>query len=148
MDPVTLANAGLEATRHERFEDALPKFERNEVSGVVVGPLARIDFVPETVLVYGNSAQVLRLVNACLFARGGAMTAETTGRGPWLSTTIEPRIRLVLGGKGQRRSRWPLSDSIERPLMMIPTRLISATWSTWSITAWSCGGTSCPPVDQ
>ena len=47
----------------------------------MVGPLSRIDFEPETVIVYGNSAQVMRLVNASLFEKGGAMRAETTGRG-------------------------------------------------------------------
>jgi uncharacterized protein (DUF169 family) len=32
-------------------------------------------------VVYGNSAQVMRLVNACLFEKGGSMRTETTGRG-------------------------------------------------------------------
>lgn len=90
----------------ERFEEALPKFERNEVSGVVVGPLGRIDFAPETVLVYGNSAQVLRLVNACLFAKGGAMRAETTGRGDCADIVIRGRKtgepQLVLPCYGDR----------------------------------------------
>src|SRR5512134_697869 len=47
-----------------RLEEALPKYERNEVGAVVVGPLSRIDFAPDTAVVYGNSAQVMRLVNA------------------------------------------------------------------------------------
>lgn len=88
----------------ERFEAALPKFERDEVSGVVVGPLARVDFTPETVLVYGNSAQVLRLVNACLFDEGGSMKAETTGRGDCADIVIrgkktgEPQLVLPCYG--------------------------------------------------
>lgn len=90
----------------ERFEDALPKYERDEVSAVVVGPLARIDFAPETVLVYGNSAQVLRLVNACLFEKGGAMRAETTGRGDCADIVIRGRKtgepQLVLPCYGDR----------------------------------------------
>jgi len=88
----------------ERFEDALPKYERDEVSGVVVGPLARIDFVPDTVLVYGNSAQVLRLLNACLFEKGGSMKSETTGRGDCADIVIrgkktgEPQLVLPCYG--------------------------------------------------
>src|SRR5512136_1925393 len=62
-----------------RFEDALTKYEPGEVGAIVVGPLSRIDFEPETVVVYGNSAQVMRLVNACLFEKGGSMRTETTG---------------------------------------------------------------------
>ncbi|HET6923165.1 MAG TPA: DUF169 domain-containing protein, partial [Anaeromyxobacteraceae bacterium] len=52
------------------FEDALPRLGRNEISAVAVGPLERIGFEPETVVVYGNSAQVLRLVNAALWEKG------------------------------------------------------------------------------
>ncbi len=74
-----------------RFEDALPKFDRGEVGAVVVGPLSRIDFAPETVLVYGNSAQVLRLVNASLFEKGGSLRSETTGRGDCADIVIRSR---------------------------------------------------------
>ncbi len=64
-----------------RFEDALTKYGPGEVGAIVVGPLSRLDSEPQTVVVYGNSAQVLRLVNACLFEKGGSMRTETTGRG-------------------------------------------------------------------
>jgi uncharacterized protein (DUF169 family) len=89
-----------------RMEDALPKLERNEVGAIVVGPLSRIDFVPETVLVYGNPAQVLRLVNASLFEKGGAMRAESTGRGDCADIVIRTRKtgepQLVLPCYGDR----------------------------------------------
>jgi uncharacterized protein (DUF169 family) len=74
-----------------RFEAALTTYGRDEVGAVVVGPLSRIDFAPETVLVYGNSAQVLRLVNAALFEKGGALRAETTGRGDCTEIVIRAR---------------------------------------------------------
>ncbi len=89
-----------------RMEDALPKYDRNEVGAVVVGPLSRIDFAPDTVLVYGNPAQVLRLVNASLFEKGGAMRAETTGRGDCADIVIRSRRsgepQLVLPCYGDR----------------------------------------------
>jgi uncharacterized protein (DUF169 family) len=87
-----------------RFEDALPKYARNEVGAVVVGPLSRIGFAPDTVLVYGNSAQVLRLVNAALFEKGGSMRTETTGRGDCAEIVIrsaklkEPQFLLPCYG--------------------------------------------------
>ncbi len=89
-----------------RLEEALPKYERNEVGAVVVGPLSRIDFAPDTVLVYGNPAQVLRLVNASLFEKGGAMRAESTGRGDCADIVIRSRRtgepQLVLPCYGDR----------------------------------------------
>jgi uncharacterized protein (DUF169 family) len=74
-----------------KMEEALPKYDRGEISAVVVGALSRIDFAPDTVVVYGNSAQVLRLVNACLFEKGGAMRSETTGRGDCAELVIRSR---------------------------------------------------------
>jgi uncharacterized protein (DUF169 family) len=87
-----------------RFEDALAKFDTGEFAHVVVGPLGRIDFDPETVLVYGNSAQVLRLVHACLFEKGGSMKAEFSGRGDCTDIVIrtlrtgEPQLVLPCYG--------------------------------------------------
>jgi uncharacterized protein (DUF169 family) len=73
------------------MEDALAKYEPGEIAAVVVGPLSRLDFAPETVVVYGNSAQVMRLVNACLFESGGTIRAETTGRGDCTEIVIRSR---------------------------------------------------------
>ncbi|HTP50251.1 MAG TPA: DUF169 domain-containing protein [Anaeromyxobacteraceae bacterium] len=87
-----------------RFEDALAKYQPHEVAYVVVGPLGRIDFEPETVLVYGNSAQVLRLLNACLFEKGGSLKAEFSGRGDCSDIVIrtgktgEPQVILPCYG--------------------------------------------------
>jgi uncharacterized protein (DUF169 family) len=89
-----------------RLEEALPKYERNEVGAIVVGPLSRIDIVPDTAIVYGNPAQVLRLVNACLFEKGGAMHGESTGRGDCADLIIRSRRtnapQLVLPCYGDR----------------------------------------------
>jgi len=89
-----------------RFEDALPKYEPGEVGAIVVGPLSRIDFVPDTVLVYGNPAQVLRLLNAALYEKGGALKAESTGRGDCADIVIRSRRtdepQLVLPCYGDR----------------------------------------------
>jgi uncharacterized protein (DUF169 family) len=89
-----------------RLEAALPKLAPGEVGGVVVGPLSRIDFAPETVLVYGNPAQVLRLLNAALYEKGGAMSCESTGRGDCADIVIRSRQtgapQLVLPCYGDR----------------------------------------------
>jgi uncharacterized protein (DUF169 family) len=65
----------------EKLEAALDKYAPGEVGAIVVGPLSRIDFEPDTVVVYGNSAQAMMLVSACLFEKGGSIRSATTGRG-------------------------------------------------------------------
>lgn len=74
-----------------RFEEALAKYAPGEIAAVVAGPLARVDFEPDTVLVYGNSAQVLRLLNACLYEKGGALQSEFSGRGDCADIVIKGR---------------------------------------------------------
>jgi uncharacterized protein (DUF169 family) len=87
-----------------RFENALAKFEFGEYATVVVGPLGRIGFVPDTVLVYGNSAQVLRLLNGALYRRGGSIVSEFSGRGDCSDIIIkgkkskEPQVILPCYG--------------------------------------------------
>lgn len=66
----------LEGAR--RTEAVVP---RAEVAGtVVVAPLARASFEPEVVAVYGNSAQVMRMVAAALFETGGSIVSEFSAR--------------------------------------------------------------------
>jgi uncharacterized protein (DUF169 family) len=88
------------------FEEALPRLGRSEVSAIVVGPLGRLTIEPETVLVYGNSAQVMRLVNAALFQAGGSFKAEFTGRGDCADIVIRTRQskqpQLILPCYGDR----------------------------------------------
>jgi uncharacterized protein (DUF169 family) len=89
----TLAD-GMYASCREagaKLEEALPKYAEGEYTHVVAGPLGRADFVPDTVLVYGNPAQVLRLVNAALWEKGGAFRMESTGRGDCADIVIRSR---------------------------------------------------------
>jgi uncharacterized protein (DUF169 family) len=64
----------------KKAEAAVPKFTEAERGTVLVGPLARIDHEPDLVLVYGNSAQVMRLVAAALYKRGGSLTSHFSAR--------------------------------------------------------------------
>jgi uncharacterized protein (DUF169 family) len=87
-----------------RFEDALAKYDPGEIAAVVAGPLSKITFEPHTVLVYGNSAQVMRLLNACLFEKGGSLKSEFSGRGAFADIVIqgrktgEPQVILPCNG--------------------------------------------------
>ena len=102
--PIAKAVFGF-AERNEYYASgALAKYDVGEIAGVVAGPLGRIDFEPETALVYGNSAQVLRLLNACLFEKGGALKSEFSGRGDCSDIIIrtgksgEPQVILPCYG--------------------------------------------------
>jgi len=63
-----------------RLEASTWKFEPGSYDYVCVAPLNRAQFEPHVVAVYANSAQVLRLVHASLFKRGGRVVSTTGGR--------------------------------------------------------------------
>ncbi len=56
------------------------RFEAGTYEHVCIAPLARANFEPHLVAVYANSAQVMRLVNAALYKRGGRLESTTSGR--------------------------------------------------------------------
>ena len=63
-----------------RSEAAADKFAYNQFSALVAAPLDRCDFEPHLICVYANPAQVMRLVQASLWKRGGKLTSSFGGR--------------------------------------------------------------------
>ena len=71
-------NASLEAGANT--EAAGAKLEHGEIDFILTAPLQRCAFEPDVVLVYGNSAQVMRLLNAALWKSGGRLESTFAGR--------------------------------------------------------------------
>ena len=71
-------NASKEAGA--RTEAEVPKFPVGAYHTVLAGPLARADYEPQVVLVYGNSAQVMLLLAAALHRSGGYLTCRFSPR--------------------------------------------------------------------
>ena len=63
-----------------KTEADVPKFSFKEYEYFVCGALARISFEPDVVIQYGNSAQVMRLLQASLWHDGGYLTSRFSGR--------------------------------------------------------------------
>ncbi len=63
-----------------RSEAVTPRLPYGEYETFLVGPLARARFAPDLVLIYGNPAQVMRLVTAALWHGGGRLTSSFAGR--------------------------------------------------------------------
>ena len=62
------------------MEAAIPRFAHGEYKAMVVGPIDRMTFEPALILMYGNSAQLMRLVQGALFKKGGTLKAEAQCR--------------------------------------------------------------------
>lgn len=63
-----------------RSEASVAKFSPGEIDGIVFGPLHRADYEPEILILYGNAAQVMRLVAAALYKHGGRVESSFAAR--------------------------------------------------------------------
>jgi MtaA/CmuA family methyltransferase len=63
-----------------RSEAAVDRFGPGQYHALLVAPLDRATFEPHLVVVYANPAQVMRLVQAALWKRGGKITSSFGGR--------------------------------------------------------------------
>jgi uncharacterized protein (DUF169 family) len=88
----------------KRAEEAVPRFKDDEKGTILVGPLSRASFEPDLVLVYGNSAQVMKLVAAALYKRGGSLISHFSARADCADIVIrtvqtgEPQVILPCYG--------------------------------------------------
>ncbi len=64
----------------KRTEAAAPKFEYGRYQYILIGPVGRANYEPDVILIYGDSAQVMRLVHAALWEEGGTLTSSFMGR--------------------------------------------------------------------
>jgi uncharacterized protein (DUF169 family) len=72
-----------------RTEAEVPKFALGEYERLLVAPLSRAAFEPVVGLVYANSAQVMRLVAAALYQRGGRLHSSFSARLDCADAVIE-----------------------------------------------------------
>lgn len=87
------------------FEKAVPKLKYGEYIGALAFPLERDEVVPDFAVVYGNPAQILRLIHAVLHERGGAFETKILGRAAcseYLEAFIEKKPRFVVPCYGDR----------------------------------------------
>ena len=84
----------------------MPKFEHGSYDYVAISPLAKVDFEPQMVLLFGDPARMMRLIQASVYQTGetfmsGAVGA--TGCATYVTKTIlEKKNQMVMLGGGDR----------------------------------------------
>ena len=71
-------------------EESVPRLPEGKYVGVVTAPLSRTSFTPDSIIIYGNGAQVMRLGQAWLWKRGGTLKSEFRGRIDCADLAIAP----------------------------------------------------------
>jgi len=89
-----------------RRSKSLPFFNLNRYKGILISPLFSADFEPDSILIYGNPAQMMRLVQAAVFKTGSALKFMAQGGGSCALEVVRPilknQVGLVLPGNGER----------------------------------------------
>jgi uncharacterized protein (DUF169 family) len=78
-----------DAAAGAKTEAAAPCFDFGEYFAMVSGPLSRIDFEPDVVLLFGNPAQVMRMLTGALWESGGYIHSRFSGRTDCADEVIE-----------------------------------------------------------
>ncbi len=108
-----------------RSEAAVPRLAYGDYSHLLVGPLSRLLVEPDFVLVYGNAAQAMRLVQGALYKEGGAITSSFTGRGECceiiVNTIKSGACQVILPGNGERVFGYTQDDEMA---FTIPIQLV------------------------
>lgn len=86
--------------------ESLPRLAPQEVGAIYLCPLERLALEPDVIVVYGNPAQIMRLVQAATFSLGQRVSGDFGGKVECASYLIGPyrhgEIRVVIPGMGDR----------------------------------------------
>jgi uncharacterized protein (DUF169 family) len=81
-----MLHADLESAR--RFTELVPRIPCGRVKAFASAPLSNLSFYPDLIVMYGNTAQVMRVVQAYLYKRGGRVGFTTGGEYSLCADTI------------------------------------------------------------
>lgn len=85
---------------------SMSRFESGEIEAIVLAPLERASFEPDTVLIYGNPAQIMRLAQAWSYMSGERVVGHFGGKVECDEYLIAPfktqSPRIVIPGNGER----------------------------------------------
>ena len=89
----------------KREEDLVDRFDYGLYSHIMVAPLHRTAFEPDLFMIYGNPAQIMRLIHGALYNEGGAVQSSATGRlgcASIIAVMKEGECRYSVPGNGDR----------------------------------------------
>ena len=95
--------ASTEAGKKE--EELIDRFDHGTYSHILVAPLSRAAFDPDLIMVYGNPAQVMRLIHGSLYNVGGAIQSSAMGRlgcAAIITVIKNDECRFLVPGNGDR----------------------------------------------
>jgi uncharacterized protein (DUF169 family) len=107
--------------------EALPRFAPAEIAAIYLSPLERLALEPDVVAVWGNPAQMMRLIQAANFSLGERVTGDFSGKVECASYLIAPyrtnRVTVAIPGMGDRIFSMTQDDEM---VISFPAALLNA----------------------
>jgi uncharacterized protein (DUF169 family) len=86
--------------------ESMPRFAPEEIAAIYLSPLDRLALDPEVVAVWGNPAQMMRLIQAANFSLGEQVTGDFSGKVECASYLLAPyrtgKVTVSIPGMGDR----------------------------------------------
>lgn len=102
-----LAPTNRPAEAQKKAAEAMPRFEFGKFRYILISPIQTARFDPDVILFYGSGAQVMRMIQAAVFASGESLTSSSSGAGgcllPIVGTMVEGKCKYTVPGNGERR---------------------------------------------
>lgn len=89
----------------KKEEDLVDRFDYGVYSHILAAPLNRTVFEPDLLMIYGNPAQVMRLIQGALYKEGGAVQSSSLGRlgcASIITVIKNDECRYLVPGNGDR----------------------------------------------
>jgi uncharacterized protein (DUF169 family) len=87
-------------------QETTSKMPKADTGTIVIAPLHRANFEPDVILIYGNGAQVVRMVQGAIYKDGGYVESKFSGRGCCGGEITVPyseqKCNVVIPGGGER----------------------------------------------
>jgi len=100
--PLYVSN--MEAAK--KTQETTPKMPVADTGAIVLAPLHRANFDPDVIVLYGNPAQVVRMVQGALYHEGGCVESRFSGRGACGGEITVPysqqKYNVIAPGGGER----------------------------------------------
>jgi uncharacterized protein (DUF169 family) len=116
-------NSNKEAAK--KTSASMSNIPYGKFSAIVAGALSRIDFIPDLILIWGNSAQIMRIIQGYLWNKGGKISMSTFCDGVCADTIsnaiITGELQIAFPCLGDRRFGMALDSDL---IASIPFALI------------------------
>ena len=90
----------------KKTQETTPKMPKADTGTIAIAPLHRTSFEPDVIVIYGNAAQVVRMVQGALYNEGGCIESRFAGRCACGSEITIPltqqKYNVIIPGGGER----------------------------------------------